>query len=140
MDHSVKEIHISNFINQELMLFSMADNVRSIPSMVDGFKPGQRKVLYGTIKSGKRGEIKVSLCCVMHCDCKERSVLTCVNKVAQLASSVSEATKYHHGEQSVQSTIVGMAQDYVGSNNINLLVPAGQFGTRHEVCLFSMSP
>jgi DNA topoisomerase-2 len=45
-----------------------------------------------------------------------------------------EITKYHHGEQSVQATIVGMAQDYVGSNNINLLVPAGQFGTRHEVC------
>lgn len=67
---------------------------------------------------------------------RRETFLTCVNKVAQLASSVSEATKYHHGEQSVQATIVGMAQDYVGSNNINLLVPAGQFGTRHEVCLF----
>lgn len=59
MDNSVKEIRLSNFINQELMLFSMADNIRSIPSMVDGFKPGQRKVLFGTIKSGKRGEMKV---------------------------------------------------------------------------------
>jgi DNA topoisomerase II len=59
MDNSVKEIRLSNFINQELMLFSMADNIRSIPSMVDGFKPGQRKVLFGTIKSRKRGEMKV---------------------------------------------------------------------------------
>ncbi|KAI8575898.1 hypothetical protein K450DRAFT_180044 [Umbelopsis ramanniana AG] len=110
MDNSVKEIRLSNFINQELMLFSMADNIRSIPSMVDGFKPGQRKVLFGTIKSRKRGEMKV----------------------AQLASAVSEITRYHHGEQSVQATIVGMAQDFVGSNNINLLVPSGQFGTRHQ--------
>ena len=50
-----------------------------------------------------------------------------------MASAVSEITRYHHGEQSVQATIVGMAQDFVGSNNINLLVPAGQFGTRHQV-------
>jgi DNA topoisomerase-2 len=61
MDNSVKEIRISNFINQELMLFSMADNIRSIPSVVDGFKPGQRKVLFGTIKSHKRGEMKVGI-------------------------------------------------------------------------------
>ena len=27
-------------------------------------------------------------------------------------------------------TIVGLAQDFVGSNNINLLLPIGQFGTR----------
>lgn len=28
------------------------------------------------------------------------------------------------------SLVIGMAQDFVGSNNINLLVPSGQFGTR----------
>jgi DNA topoisomerase-2 len=65
MDNSVKNIRISNFINQELMLFSMADNIRSIPSMVDGFKPVQRKVLFGTIKSRKRGELKVCLLSLM---------------------------------------------------------------------------
>ena len=37
---------------------------------------------------------------------------------------------YHHGEQSLNQTIVSMAQDYVGSNNLNLLQPNGQFGTR----------
>jgi len=29
-------------------------------------------------------------------------------------------------------TIVNLAQDYVGSNNINLLRPGGQYGTRVE--------
>lgn len=28
------------------------------------------------------------------------------------------------------NTIVRLAQDFVGSNNLNLLLPLGQFGTR----------
>ena len=88
----------------------MADNARSIPSMVDGFKPGQRKVLYGTIKRNLKSEIKV----------------------AQLGMSVAENTAYHHGEQSLIMTIVNMAQNFVGSNNLNLLSPNGQFGSRRE--------
>jgi len=86
----------------------MADNVRSIPSMVDGFKPGQRKILFCCFKRNLKNEIKV----------------------AQLTGYVAEHSAYHHGEQSLSSTIVGMAQNYVGSNNINLLEPNGQFGTR----------
>lgn len=58
--------------------------------------------------------------------------LTSEVKVAQLSGYVAENTAYHHGEASLHGTIVGMAQDFVGSNNINLLVPNGQFGTRLE--------
>ena len=54
-------------------------------------------------------------------------------QVAQLSGYVSEHAAYHHGEASLQSTIVGMAQSFVGSNNINLLAPKGQFGTRLQV-------
>jgi DNA topoisomerase-2 len=89
----------------------MADNIRSIPSCADGLKPGQRKVLFGCFKKGVVKEIKV----------------------AQLAGYVSEKTAYHHGEQSLTATIVGLAQNFVGSNNINLLDPNGQFGTRLAV-------
>lgn len=88
----------------------MADNIRSIPSVADGLKPGQRKVLFGAFKKKMTKEIKV----------------------AQLVGYVSEQTAYHHGEQSLTSTIVGLAQNYVGSNNINLLSPNGQFGTRMQ--------
>ena len=108
MDHSVPEISITDFINRELILFSMADNARSIPSSVDGFKPGHRKILYACFKRNLRSEIKV----------------------AQLTGYVAEHSAYHHGEQSLSSTIVGMAQNFVGSNNLPLLEPIGQFGTR----------
>lgn len=109
LDTELTQIPISEFINKELILFSMADNIRSIPSVLDGFKPGQRKIIYGSFKRNLKTEIKV----------------------AQLGGYVSEHTGYHHGEQSLYQTIVGLAQDFVGSNNINILKPNGSFGTRN---------
>lgn len=53
--------------------------------------------------------------------------------MAQFSGYVSEHSAYHHGEQSLASTIIGMAQNFVGSNNINLMYPGGQFGTRAQV-------
>lgn len=101
-------VQITDFINKDLVLFSMEDVVRSIPNIMDGLKPSQRKVLYACIRRNLTQEIRVS----------------------QLAGYVSEITSYHHGEQSLCGTIVGMAQNYVGSNNMNILAPIGQFGTR----------
>lgn len=108
-DHAADDLTYSNFINKELILFSIADNARSIPSVVDGLKPSQRKVLYA---------------------CFKRKLIKNEIKVAQLAGYVSEHTAYHHGEVSLQATILGLAQNFIGSNNANLLFPAGQFGTR----------
>jgi len=109
IDYNQPQIRYKDFVNRELILFSMYDNMRSIPSVCDGFKPGQRKILYCCFKRNLRAEIKV----------------------AQLSGYVSEHSAYHHGEQSLAGTIIGMAQNFVGSNNINLLMPIGQFGTRH---------
>ncbi|KAH7931487.1 hypothetical protein HPB49_025700 [Dermacentor silvarum] len=103
-----RNITYEDFVNKELILFSNMDNERSIPSLVDGLKPGQRKVLYTCFKRNDKREIKV----------------------AQLAGSVAEHSAYHHGEVSLMSTIINLAQNFVGSNNINLLQPIGQFGTR----------
>ncbi|KAI9983167.1 hypothetical protein PInf_007094 [Phytophthora infestans] len=108
VDYDVDEMGYTEFVNKELILFSMADNIRSIPSVMDGFKPSQRKVLFCCFKRNLRAELKV----------------------AQLAGYVSEHSAYHHGEASLQGCIVNMAQDFVGSNNIHLLSPIGQFGTR----------
>ncbi|TWU76474.1 DNA topoisomerase 2 [Metarhizium rileyi] len=108
LDHSTKEITYTDFVSKELILFSMADNLRSIPSVLDGLKPGQRKVLYACFKRN----------------------LTKDKKVVELAGYVSEHTAYHHGEASLQQTIIGLAQNFVGSNNINILEPSGNFGSR----------
>lgn len=108
LDHSTKQITYNDFVNKELILFSMADNLRSIPSVLDGLKPGQRKVVYACFK---RNLIKDQ-------------------KVVELAGYVSAQTAYHHGEASLQQTIVGLAQNFVGSNNVNILEPSGNFGSR----------
>lgn len=107
-EKDTKVVTYSDFINVELVLFSNYDNVRSIPNMMDGFKPGQRKVLHTCLKRNDKREVKV----------------------AQLAGSVAEHSAYHHGEMSLMGTIINLAQNFVGSNNINLLQPNGQFGTR----------
>ncbi|VDM54549.1 unnamed protein product [Angiostrongylus costaricensis] len=113
-----RAVTFSDFVNKELVLFSNTDNERSIPSLVDGFKPGQRKVVFACFKRADKREVKV----------------------AQLAGAVGELSAYHHGEASLMGTIINLAQDFVGSNNVNLLLPIGQFGTRLQGGKDSASP
>ena len=108
LDINQSRVSISDFINKDLIHFSNYDNHRSIPSIFDGLKPSTRKIMYCAFKRNLRSEIKV----------------------AQLAGYVSEHGAYHHGEASLNGAIVNLAQNYVGTNNINLLMPNGQFGTR----------
>ena len=108
LEQSQKTIPIPEFVDKELIHFSNCDNQRSIPSVVDGFKPSQRKVLYGCLKKNIKTDMKVS----------------------QLSGAIAEISAYHFGDASLQGTITGMAQTYVGTNNINILSPEGQFGTR----------
>ena len=105
-----KKTHVSyeEFINKELIHFSKYDCDRSIPNLMDGLKISLRKILFSAFKKNLTSEIKV----------------------AQFSGYVSEHSGYHHGEASLNGAIVGMAQNFVGSNNINLLLPNGQFGTR----------
>jgi DNA topoisomerase-2 len=87
--------------------------VRLVPSLMDGFNERQRKTLYTCIKRDYKEEINV----------------------AQLAVSVAENCAYYQPGLLI-GTITGLAQDFVGSNNINLLIPNGQFASRHLVSNF----
>ena len=107
-DTSKQMIPYEEFINKELIHFSKYDCDRSIPNLMDGLKTSLRKILYCAFKRRLSSEIKV----------------------AQFSAYVSENSAYHHGEESLNKAIVGMAQNFVGSNNINLLYPSGQFGSR----------
>jgi DNA topoisomerase-2 len=104
-----ESVPITDFINKEFIHFSNYDNIRSIPSLCDGLKPSQRKVLF--------------------CAFEKRNLKNEM-KVAQFGAAVAETTGYHHGEVSLFGTIINMAQNYIGSNNINLFQPVGQFGSR----------
>lgn len=105
---SEKRVSYQDLIHKELIHFSIYDNTRSIPSLCDGLKPSQRKILYYMLNKNITKSIKV----------------------AQLSGYVSAETGYHHGEASLQQAIIGMAQNFIGTNNINLLYPDGNFGSR----------
>ena len=108
LNTSKNDVTYEEFINNDMIHFSKYDNDRSIPNLCDGLKISLRKILYSAFKKKLNSEIKV----------------------AQFSGYVSEHSGYHHGEASLNGAIIGLAQDYVGSNNINLFVPKGQFGTR----------
>ena len=108
LDTAKTNVSYEEFINRELIHFSKYDCDRSIPNLMDGLKISLRKILFSAFKKNLTTEIKV----------------------AQFSGYVSEHSGYHHGEASLNGAIVGMAQNFVGSNNINLLLPNGQFGTR----------
>ena len=101
-------VTFEEFIDKDLIHYSVYALQRSIPNVLDGFKQSIRKIIYGCLKKKLYSEIKV----------------------AQLAGYISENCAYHHGENSLQEAIVGLAQEFVGSNNLNLLLPKGQFGSR----------
>jgi DNA topoisomerase-2 len=108
LDTSHPQVNYEQFMDKEMIHFSTYDCARSIPNMVDGLKISLRKILFSAFKRRLTSEIKV----------------------AQFSGYVSEHSAYHHGEASLNGAIVNMAQNYVGSNNVNLLEPNGQFGTR----------
>ena len=110
LDTNKSSVSYEEFVDKEFIHFSKYDCDRSIPNLMDGLKISQRKILYASFKKNLTTEIKV----------------------AQFSGYVSEHSCYHHGEASLNQAIVGMAQNFMGSNNINLLVPSGQFGTRMQ--------
>ena len=112
-DGQIEDLSVSNFLNLEMINYSIDHCRRAIPSLVDGLKESSRKVLFGAFKKGLKysGEAM---------------------KVAQFANYVADVTHYHHGEKNLQETITKMAQRFVGSNNLPLLYNAGMFGSRSE--------
>jgi DNA topoisomerase-2 len=112
------QVPYTDFIHKDLIHFSNYNLERAIPSMMDGLKVSQRKILYAAFKRNLTTEIRV----------------------AQFAGYVSEHSGYHHGEASLNEAIIGMAQDFMGANNLPWLVPQGQFGTRIQGGKDSASP
>ena len=100
------KIKTTDFFDTEYVNYASYDSIRKIPSLIDGQKNAARKILWYTLDTNLKNELKVS----------------------QLDSKAAEYCEYLHG--SMAGVIVNLAQDYVGTNNINLMQPEGNFGTR----------
>ncbi|KAH9600822.1 C-terminal associated domain of TOPRIM [Trypanosoma melophagium] len=111
IDRNKKNLTLPEFVHKEMVHFALAGNARALAHAVDGLKPSQRKILWAVMRrSGNESA-----------------------KVAQLSGYISEVSAFHHGEVSLQETIIKMAQNFTGGNNINLLLPEGQFGSRQQI-------
>lgn len=102
----LKRENLSLYLSTKFVNFASYDNLRKIASIIDGNKNASRKALYTAIEYNINNEIKVS----------------------QLGSKVAEFSQYLHGN--LDNVIVNMAKSYVGTNNLPLLYPEGNFGTR----------
>lgn len=111
IEQTQKLVSIPDFVNKELIHFSYDDTTRSIPSIMDGLKPSQRKILYAGIKRDK-------------IDKKEM-------RVSEFSGYVTFQSRYHHGEKSIIETVVKMSQIFIGANNFNYFLPNGNFGSRN---------
>lgn len=111
IDRSKKMLTVTDFVHKEMVHFALVGNARALAHSVDGLKPSQRKIIWALMRrSGNEAA-----------------------KVAQLSGYISEASAFHHGETSLQETMIKMAQSFTGGNNVNLLVPEGQFGSRQQL-------
>jgi len=99
---------IEKFFYEEYIEYSMESNIRQIPSVFDGLKPAQRKVLHTAFKLNLKKKLKVS----------------------ELYGSINTISNYHHSPASMEQCIIGMGQDFTGSNNISYLQKEGNFGSR----------
>lgn len=103
------EKSITEFLSAEYKDFAMYSiEGRAIPSVVDGLKPSQRKVVHVANQIWKTGGEKVL-------------------KIFQLSGKVASDVFYHHGDASLNSAIINMAQKF--KNNAPLLEEDGQFGS-----------
>lgn len=114
-DSIFKQQNITDFINRELIDYTIDSLFRAIPSHDDGLKRSQRQALYSALKYFKFGR---------------KNEFINVNRFSNFAAN---ETNYHHGETSMCETVVKMTQTYIGSNNIPWFKPKGQFGSRDKL-------
>ena len=96
------------FDNEYLGYAKYVVESRAIPSVIDGFKPTARKVAFVADQVWKKGDEKPM-------------------KVFQIAGRVAATAFYHHGNASLEATIIGMAQDF--KNSMPIFQGIGQFGS-----------
>ena len=111
-DKIKQEITLTEFFDTDYPSFGAYDNLRKMPSIIDGLKLSQRKVIYTMLKKFPNPSTE--------------------NKTARLASYVAAETEYVHGEQSLCGVLDSMAAYFTGSNSFPLIAGHGNFGSRFQ--------
>lgn len=93
-------------VYKELLLCAHAECLKWVPSLADGLKPKQRIILQATFLISK------------------------VTPIASLIGLILQTISNEYSETTLQSSIISACQNYIGSNNFNILLPKGHFGTR----------
>ncbi len=110
-----RQVSFYEFVHRGLVRYTNMEHERYTRSIMNGLTVGQRKIIFTCIKRSDKEEVTV----------------------AQLAGLVAARTSLcNYGEENLTRTIIGLAHDFVGTNNINLLQPIGHFGTRLQVHSF----
>jgi DNA gyrase/topoisomerase IV subunit A len=99
---------ISKFFNNEFASYANYDSFRSIGNYIDGFKPTARKLITTA----------------------DIQKITEPTKLSSFVNKMSDLMEYLHGPVAAEGVAVGLAQNFTGTNNINLMSPNGSFGTR----------
>lgn len=86
---------------------------RQISGGVDGLNPARRKILMGAAMRFKAEGLGKEI------------------KIFQLGGFVADKLFYHHGDASLSSTVVYLAQAFPGARKYPYLIGVGQFGNRH---------
>lgn len=100
---------VTEYLDQDYAMYGMytLEN-RAIPSVIDGFKPTARKIIFIADKVWRTGSEKPL-------------------KIFQLGGRIASEAHYHHGDASLSGAIIGMAQSF--KNSLPLLEEIGQFGS-----------
>lgn len=100
---------VTEYLDQDYAMYGMytLEN-RAIPSVIDGFKPTARKIIFIADKVWRNGSEKPL-------------------KIFQLGGRIASEAHYHHGDGSLNGAIIGMAQSF--KNSLPLLEEIGQFGS-----------
>lgn len=136
---------ICDIVDYELVQYSWANCQRTLPSIIDGFKDGQRKAMSMPLaelgclwtpdllrRISANTLASSSSSSPPSLDLSKLLKVGIERKVLQHGSRTSEVRNYRYGDSALNDTIINMNQQFVGSNNISLLFPIGGFGNRHE--------
>ena len=104
------KLNLSHHLNSDTRQYQKYNCERHIPHEIDGLTPSKRKITYGSMKKFKNNNSR--------------------EKIYQLGGYITQNMNYHHGDASLNGTMIKMAQTFVGATQYPFLRELSKFGSR----------